>query len=125
MLRGTICVWKWFCLCRVVFDKDEYALDENKKPLYCNRCQDLIIEILKFNGKIIEPFKVGISLGVTPLDDTEKSMLLIYYGIDQVLKEMDRLGIPVIQLENIYEPEFIIDVSNNCIITSKQNKTLK
>ena len=57
----------------VVFDKDEYALDENKKPLYCNRCQDLLTEILKFNGEIFEPFKVGISLGVTSLDDTEKS----------------------------------------------------
>lgn len=106
----------------VVFDKDEYALDENKKPLYCNRCKDLLTELLKFNGKIVEPFKVGISLGVAPLKDTEKSMLLIHYGINQVLKEMNRLGIPVEQLKNIYESAFIIDASNNCIIRRTKQK---
>ena len=109
----------------VVFDKNEYTLDENRKPLYCNRCNDLLTELLKFNGKIVEPFKIGISLGVTPLKDTEKSMLLIYYGMDQVIKEMNRLGIPMVQLENIYEPEFIIDALNDRIISSKQNKTLR
>ncbi len=106
----------------VVFDKNEYALDKNKKPLYCNRYNDLLKELLKFNGKIVEPFKIGISIGTNPLKDTEKSMLLIYYGMDKVIKEMNRLGIPVVQLENIYESEFIIDSLNNCIIKSKQNK---
>lgn len=109
----------------VVFDKNEYTLDENKEPLYCNRCHDLLTALLKFNGKIVEPFKIGISLGATPLKDTEKSMQLIYYGMNQVIKEMNRLGIPVVQLETIYEPEFIIDALNNCIIRPKQNKTLK
>ena len=61
----------------VVFDKDEYTLDEKKRPLYCKRCRDLLTELLKFKGKIVEPFKLGISLGVTPLKDTDRSMLLI------------------------------------------------
>ena len=98
---------------------------EKKRPLYCNRCRDLLIELLKFKGKIVEPFKLGISLGVTPLKDTDRAMLLIYYGIAQVLKEMKQLGIPVVQLENIYEPEFIIDTVNNSIIRPIKNKTLK
>ena len=80
---------------------------------------------MNFDGNIVEPFKVGISLGVTPLNDSEKSMQLIYYGIDQVLKEINKLGIPAEMQESIYEPEFIVDASNNCIITPKQNKTLK
>lgn len=108
-----------------VFDKNEYVLDENRKPLYCNRCQDLLKQILNYNGNITEPFKVGIALGVTPLDDNEKSMLLIYSGVEKLIKTANDLGIPVVQLDNIYEPEFIIDALNNHIIIPKQNKILK
>ncbi len=64
----------------VVFANNEYTLDDNKKPLYCNRCNDLLTELLKFNGKMVEPFKIGISLGGTPLKDTKKSMLNLLWN---------------------------------------------
>lgn len=108
-----------------VFDKNEYALDKNRNPLYCNRCQDLLTQVLNYNGNIMEPFKIGIAFGVTPLDDTEKSMELIYSGIEELIKRLNHLGIPIVQLENIYEPEFIVDTLNNCIITPRKNKMLK
>lgn len=103
----------------VVFDKNEYTLDENRNPLYCNRCQDLLTQILNYNGNIMEPFKIGIALGVTPLADTEKSMALIYNGVEELIKRLRDLGIPIVQLETIYESEFIVDTLNNCIITPK------
>ena len=28
----------------VVFENDEYFLDENRKPIHCNRCDDFYIE---------------------------------------------------------------------------------
>ena len=52
-------------------------------------------------------------------------MRLIYSGVEELIKRLNDLGIPVVQLENIYEPEFIIDVLNNYIITPKQNKIVK
>ena len=104
----------------VVFAKGEYTLDINKRPLYCNRCMDLLKELLNFKGEIVEPFKIGIALGVTPLDDREKSMLLIYYELEEVIKKLHQLGIPVEYLENIYEPNFIIDANNSCLIKPKK-----
>lgn len=109
----------------VVFDKEEYMVDENKTPVCCTRCYDLLKEILKYKGEINEPFKVGISLGTNPLDDNEKSMLLIYEGINEVIKKLTQLGIPVIQLENICKPELIIDASNNSIITPIKSKIVR
>lgn len=106
----------------MVFDNDEYALDEFGNPVYCNRCQDLLMQLLNYNGNINEPFKVGIAIGVTPLANNEKSMLLIYSGVQYLIKKLNKLGIPVVQLENIYEPELIIDTLNNQIITPKLNK---
>jgi len=41
------------------------------------------------------------------------------------MKELNYLGIPAIQLENINEPEFIIDALNNCIVVPKQKKISK
>ncbi len=109
----------------IVFDKNEYVLDESKNPLYCNRCQDLLTQLLNYNGSITEPFKIGIALGVMPPNNTEKSMVLIYSGVEELIKRLNHLRIPIVQLENIYEPEFIVDALNNCIITPKQNKMLK
>ena len=110
----------------IVFDKEEYILDERKKPVFCNRCNDLYEQILRYNGKIIEPFKIGISLGVTPLNDNERSMILIYKGIYQIINKLVNLGIPAIKLETIYEPELIVDALNNRIITpTKKEKTIK
>lgn len=109
----------------VVFDNNEYTLDKNGNLLYCNRFQDLLTQLLNYSGTIIEPFKIGIAFGVTPLDNNEKSMLLIYSGVEYLIKRLNDLGIPVVKLENIYEPEFIIDTLNNQIITPKPNKILK
>lgn len=106
----------------VIFDQDEYDLDENENPLYCNRCQDLLTQILKYEGNITEPFKIGIALGCAPLADTEKSMELIYRGVEEVIKELNYFDIPLIQQENIYESHFLIDSVNNCLITPKQDK---
>lgn len=109
----------------VVFKKNEYALDKNNNPLYCNRCQNLFMELMTYKGNIVEPFKIGIALGYIPLDNNEKSMALIYSGIEKLIKNLNYLGIPIIQLENIYEPAFIVDALNNCIITPIQNRALK
>lgn len=109
----------------IVFDKNEYELDENRKPLYCNRCQDLLKQIVNYNGNITEPFKIGIAFGVTPLDDTEKPIILIYEGVEKLMKELNYSGIPAIQLENIDDPEFIVDTLNNCIVVPKQKKISK
>lgn len=108
-----------------VFDKNEYVLDENGNPLYCNRCQDLLTQLLEYSSDITEPFKVGIAVGVTPLAATEKSMLLIYSGVKDLISRLNDLGIPIVQLEHIYEPEFIIDALNNHIIIPQPHKILK
>lgn len=100
----------------VVFDKNEYIVDEDRIPTYCNRFDDLINEILKYSGEIKEPFKMGIALGSTPLNRNEKSMLLIYEGMDNTIKRLNLLNIPVVRVEDIYNPEFIIDSFNNNII---------
>lgn len=109
----------------VVFDKNEYALNDDGEPIYCNRCNDLIKEILKYKGKIEEPFKIGISIGVTPLNKKEKSMLLIYKGINDIIKKLKFLNIPVIRMEDIYNSEFIIDSFNNNIIVPNEMKSKK
>ena len=109
----------------VAFANDEYALDQDKKPISCNRCYDLLTVLENFKGKIVEPFKIGLSYGVAPLKETEKAMILIYQDLHQVINKMNELGIPVVWLENITEPEFIIDAVNNCLIGPKQNETFK
>lgn len=104
----------------VVFDNNEYTLNEKGEPVYCNRCNDLIREILKYQGEIIEPFKIGISFGVKPLNKDEKSMSLIYDGIDQTIKRLAYLNIPVIKTSDMNESEFIIDSLNSNIIIPKR-----
>lgn len=111
----------------VVFDNNEYILNEDGIPIYLNRCDDLIYEILKFKGTIYEPFKIGISIGSTPLDKNKKSMVLIYEGINNIIKKLNFLNIPVVKLDDIYNPEFIINsLDSNIIVPYKQkNKILK
>ena len=104
----------------VVFRNDEYKLNEQRKPIHCNRCDDLLEQILSFKGNIVEPFKIGISLGFAPLDEHEDSMVLIYQGIYEVIKKLSVLGYPVTKLETIYEPEFILDSRDGNIITPKK-----
>lgn len=106
----------------VVFDKNEYSLDENKRPNHCNRCDDLYKAILNYKGIIKEPFKIGIGLGCLPLDSSEKSMVLIYQGIKNIIKKLNYLGIQTIQLEDIYAPEFILDSQFGNIILPNNEK---
>ena len=107
----------------VVFANDEYVLDENKKPIYCNRCDDLYKSILKNKNIINEPYKIGIAIGCSPLDNSEKSIALISEGIKDIIKKLNYLGIKVIQLENIHAPEFIIDSQNSDLILTNFSKT--
>ena len=100
----------------VVFDNDEYSLDENRKPIHCNRCDDLYREILNYKGIIKEPFKIGITFGCSPLNNNEKSIILIYQGINDITKKLNCLGIPVIILEDISAPELILDSQTGNII---------
>ena len=100
----------------VVFDNDEYYLDENRKPIHCNRCDDLYREILNYKGIIKEPFKIGITFGCSPLNNNEKSMILIYQGINDIIKKLNCLGIPVTILEDINAPELILDSQTGNII---------
>lgn len=107
----------------VVFDNDEYSLDENRKPIHCNRCYDLYREILNYKEIIKEPFKVGIAYGCSPLNNKEKSIILIYQGINDIVKKLNCLGIPVIILEDINAPELILDSQTaNIIFPNKKTK---
>ena len=108
----------------LVLAKNEYTLDVNGNPSYCNRCQDLLTQLLNYSGEITEPFKIGISYGVTPIAHTEKTMQLVLSGVEEVIKKLNEIGIPAVQLENIYEPEFIIDSLNNCLITPELSKAV-
>lgn len=106
----------------VVFDNDEYSLDENRKPIHCNRCDDLYKEILNYKGVIKEPFKIGLSFGCLPLNDSEKSIILIYQGINDIIKKLNYLGIPVIMLEDIISPELILDSQTGNIMLPNNRK---
>lgn len=103
----------------IVFDNNEYKLNSKKEPICCSRCVDLINEVLKYKGEISEPFKIGISYGVTPLSKYEKSISLIYEGINRCIEILNSLNIPVIKLDDMYNPEFIIDSQNNNLIFPK------
>lgn len=107
----------------VVFKNDEYSLDTNKRPIYCNRCDDLFKAILNNKNIINEPFKIGIAIGCTPLNSSEKSITLINEGIKDVIKKLNCLGINAIQIENIYAPEFIIDSLNGDLILTSSKKS--
>ena len=107
----------------VVYRNNEYILNKEGKPIHCNRCDDLLKEILSFKGDITEPFKIGISLGITPLDDEEEAMVLINEGIDEVIKKLRILGYPIIKLKTIFEPEFILDSRDSKLITPNKNKS--
>ena len=109
----------------VVFRNNEYSLDGNKIPIYCNRCDDLFKTILNNKNIINEPYKIGMAIGCAPLNDSEKSIILINDGIKDVIRKLNYLGINAVQIENIYAPEFIIDSQNEKLIltTSKKFKT--
>lgn len=106
----------------VVFENDEYLLDENKQPIHLNRVDDLINSIITFskNNEITKPFKIGISFGVPPLSKYEKSILLIYKGLEQIIIELTNQNIPGYLEEDLYEPDFIIDTPNKKLILPKQ-----
>lgn len=79
--------------------------------------------ILNYKGIINEPFKIGIAIGCSPLDNNEKSIVLIYQGIKNVIKKINYLGIQSIQLQDIYAPEFILDSQTGDIILPNNEKT--
>ena len=106
----------------IVFDNDEFYLDKNRKPIHCNRCDDLYKEILNYKDVIKEPFKLGIAFGCSPLDNNEKTMILIYQGINNVIKKLNYLGIQVIRLEDINAPELILDSQTGNIILPNKKK---
>lgn len=106
----------------IVFDNNEYFLDENRNPIYCNRCDDLYREILNYKGIIKESFKIGIAFGCSPLNSSEKSIILIYQGINEIIKKLNYLGIPVIILEDIATPELILDSQTGNIILPNKEK---
>lgn len=108
----------------VVFEQNEYLLDENKSPIYCNRCNDLYKEIIHYRGIITETFKIGIAIGCSPLASNEKSITLIYQELKYIIKKLNFLGIKTIQLEDIYAPELIIDSESGEIILPN-NKHIK
>jgi len=107
----------------VVFDENEYTLNENKKPIYCNRCDDLYKAILAQANIISEPFKIGIAIGCSPLDSDEKSIYLIYEGIKNIISKLNYLGIQAVQLEDIYAPEFILNSFTGDMILSNNLKS--
>ena len=108
----------------VMYNNNEFILDKNKQPIFCNRCLDLLYNILKHSDKIFEPFKIGLAIG-TPVNLTEKSMSVIYKSISILINRLKQLDIPVILLDDIYESELIIDAKNSCIIAPKKEYKMK
>ena len=49
-------------------------------------------------------------------------MVLIYQGINDIINKLNCLGIPTIQLEDIYAPELILDSETGNIILPDNRK---
>ena len=94
-------------------------------PLICNRTNDLLKQILSFKGNITEPFNIGIALGFAPLDDSAKSMQLIYNGVNEIITLLKAYGYPVNELDVITRPEFIVDPVNDMLITPMEQDDIK
>lgn len=102
----------------MVMRGDEFALDNERRPIRCKRSDDLKNEILN-NG--ISDVKVGLALGVAPLDKNHPTMKLIENGINSAIIELISCGIDVEKLEDIYAPEFIMDCGSGSFIFPKKN----
>lgn len=107
----------------VVIRNNEFITQDDK--LICTRCNDLLNSLLSYKGNIYEPFTIGISLGVIPLSNNEKTMVSIYNGTNETIDKLRKLNIPVKDLMVINEPEMIIDTIKNTIITPKKEKDNK
>ena len=104
----------------VVIRNNEFITLEDK--LICNRCNDLLNSVLSYKGNIYEPFKIGITLGIMPLDNNEKTMVSIYNGTKEAISILRSLNIPVTDLVVLNKPEMIIDTNKNTIIIPKKER---
>lgn len=108
----------------VVLHKDEYELNYNGIAERFIRIDDLERLILE-RTDIIEPIKIGISLGYRPLGKYVHNVLLIYKAIDNLIDRLTKMRISVIKLDEINAPEFILDNVNDKIILPSNKVKVK
>lgn len=108
-----------------IMRNDDFELDSNKKPIRCRRFDDLFSSIIYSSKKFNEPLNIGISIGCSPLSKDHPVMLMIYNGIDELIKRLNHLDITCNRLEDINEFCFIVDPIGEKIITPKTNIVVK
>lgn len=104
-----------------IMREDDYKLSSDYFPLSFNRINNLrktIFENYPFN----EPIRIGISLGSNPLSKYYPTMEMIYKSIENLIKELESKGIKVQKLEDIFAPEFILNLEDKKIIVPKKTQ---
>lgn len=105
----------------VVMRRDDYDLDNNKTAVRCRRIDDLKNAILE-SRSYTEPIKIGISLGCAPLDKDYPTVKMIYDGVDNLINDLNSIGVEMFKLEDQYSSEFILDTEKVEIILPKKQK---
>ena len=100
----------------VVIRGDEFKCDANQNIIYCNRINVLFNEIIK--ATIQGPVYIGISIGFNPVDKTYQVVNMLNEAIDEIISNLDNLGIEAIKLDLRNNHTFIVDSTNGKIITS-------
>lgn len=98
----------------------EYELNEEGKAIRLRRIDQLKNVILQhsFNQTV----KVGISLGCISLGQNYPTMKMIYDAINNLINQLNLIGIEVEKLEDQVAPEFILDTTNGKIILPCDNQ---
>ena len=107
-----------------VIDNDNYELNNNNIAIRCRRIDDLKNIILN-EYHSIEPIKIGTAFGVNPLNEDYPTVRMIYDGIDELIEQLNKIGIKTEKLDRIYAPEFILDTESNEIILSGKRQNQK
>lgn len=107
----------------VVIRGDEYETNITGDIVRCRRIDDLKKAIL--SNKLLKTINIGIIIGCTPLDRDYPTIKMIYEGINNLIKDLNYMGIIVGNFEEQYVSEFILDPENGKIILSEQNKLNK
>lgn len=100
-------------------NNSDYEIDSNQQYIKCKRIDDLYNAIINSN---LSAVTIGISIGCVPLDKSEKTIELVYNGIDQLKEELQSQGVYVNLLADQHEMNFILDARFGEIITPTRNK---
>lgn len=103
---------------------DEYELDDNGIAIRLRRIDDLRNIILE-KYPFLEPISIGISIGCTPLSEDYPTVKMIHKSIDNLIIELNSMGIEAEKLEDQYASEFILDTENREMILAKNSTKSK